>query len=85
MLPKFVIAFVSFVAAAALMATGASAGRAGPPSCSTKSCAGGMAAAVRFWPTRERLLAVCDQTSLVRKTRRKDWISGANGAVLHSL
>ena len=34
---------------------------------------------------RERLLAVCDRTSLVRKFRRKDWISGANGAVLRSL
>jgi hypothetical protein len=32
-----------------------------------------------------RLFAVCDQTSLVGKTRRKDWLSGANGAVLHSV
>jgi hypothetical protein len=49
---------------------------------STKGCAGDMAAAVRFWPTREGLFAVCDQTSLDRTTRRKDWISGANGAAL---
>ena len=35
MLPKFVIAFVSIVAAAALMTTGASAGRGGPPSWGT--------------------------------------------------
>jgi hypothetical protein len=33
----------------------------------------------------EQLFAVCDQTSLVGKTRRKDWISAANGAVLRSL
>jgi hypothetical protein len=53
-----------------------------PAACFSRHCRKRLSRSGTF---RTGYAKVCDQTSLVRKTRRKDWISGANGAVLRSL